>query len=178
MKSVFSHNKEFCNKHFKALALRAVCALRRLRRFPEGIGEGTSSSVFSDVGTTVHACPPNNNAAQQNNKTNKTKIKTINTLKPKTIHSLKNRVANLTPHLTTLTLLFFTSCSSTCHIRSDVRLLLDEENAVLNSLKEERADGNLAKRVKNDGVLSRAELHLKKAIQTLIESNKMLQTVF
>lgn len=64
------------------------------------------------------------------------------------------------------------------NIRSDVRLLLDEENAVLNSLKEERADGNLAKRVKNDGVLSRAELHLKKAIQTLIESNKMLQTVF
>lgn len=68
------------------------------------------------------------------------------------------------------------ACSSTCRRHEIAAHVLDEQNAMLESVLKERADGRVATKVQADSDLRAAEEHLNKAIEMLKHSNGAVKT--
>ncbi len=68
------------------------------------------------------------------------------------------------------------ACSSTCRRHEIAGRVLDEQNALLESVLKERADGRVATKVQADPDLKSAEEHLKMAIEMLKRSNGAVRT--
>lgn len=68
------------------------------------------------------------------------------------------------------------ACSSTCRRHEMAGRVLDEQNAMLESVLKERADGRVATKVQADSDLKAAEEHLNMAIEMLKRSNGAVKT--
>lgn len=68
------------------------------------------------------------------------------------------------------------ACSSTCRRHEMAEHVLDQQNAMLESVLKERADGRVATKVKADPDLKAAEEHLNMAIEMLKRSNGAMKT--
>lgn len=68
------------------------------------------------------------------------------------------------------------ACSSTCRRHEMAGHVLDEQNAMLESVLKERADGRVATKVQADSDLKAAEEHLNMAIEMLKRSNGAVKT--
>jgi hypothetical protein len=68
------------------------------------------------------------------------------------------------------------ACSSTCRRHELAGRVLDEQNAMLERVLKERADGRVATKVQADSDLKAAEEHLNMAIEMLRRSNGAVKT--
>lgn len=68
------------------------------------------------------------------------------------------------------------ACSSTCRRHELAGRIIDEQNAMLESVLKERADGRVATKVQADPDLKAAEEHLNMAIEMLKSSNSAVKT--
>lgn len=74
--------------------------------------------------------------------------------------------------------LFSTACSSTCHKRELALRVLDEQSELLRRVKVERQAEQVSKKVQADPALSTAESHLQQAIESMLDANASVKTIF
>jgi hypothetical protein len=75
-----------------------------------------------------------------------------------------------------LPLILTTACTTTCHRRDRITLVLDQQNELLQKVRAEREAEPIAKRLKADPILQPAETHLQESIDALLHANSAIKS--
>lgn len=95
---------------------------------------------------------------------------------PKTNSILRENVRVGYAALIILSFAFLVGCSSTCHKRTSMMSVLQEQSELLRKLESERAQDAFLRKVERDQTLLDGERHLREAIRALLNANEAMKS--
>jgi len=99
--------------------------------------------------------------------------------KPKFISNAINVLKKLPLLLTFLALTghtLLTGCASVSHKDESIDVILQKENTLIEKLKAERAQAEIAQSISENEALAKAEVHLGLGLEEILKSNETIKT--